>query len=47
MAQLIDAINAAEVRVRALEGIGTARIYVEPDVGPPETVEEAAAPPPS
>jgi cation diffusion facilitator family transporter len=47
MAQLIDAINAAEVRVRAIEGIGTARIYVEPDVGPPETVEEAAAPPPS
>ena len=46
VAQLVDAINAAEVRVRAIEGIGTARIYVEPDVGPPETVEEAAAPPP-
>jgi len=45
--QIVDAINAAEVRVRAIPGIGTARIYVEPDVGPPETVEEAAAPPPS
>ena len=43
--QLVDAINAAEVRVRAIPGIGTARIYVEPDVGAPETVAEAAAPP--
>jgi cation diffusion facilitator family transporter len=42
--QIVDAINAAEVRVRAIPGIGTARIYVEPDVGPPETVPEAAAP---
>ncbi|WP_037502450.1 cation diffusion facilitator family transporter [Solirubrobacter soli] len=44
--QIVDAINAAEVRVRAIEGIGTARIYVEPDVGTPETVAEAAAPKP-
>jgi cation diffusion facilitator family transporter len=45
--QIVDAINAAEVRVRAIPGIGTARIYVEPDIGAPETVEAAAAPPPS
>jgi cation diffusion facilitator family transporter len=44
--QIVDAINAAEVRVRAIAGIGTARIYVEPDIGAPETVAEAAAPPP-
>jgi cation diffusion facilitator family transporter len=41
--QIVDAINAAEERVRAIPGIGAARIYVEPDVGGPETVEEAAA----
>jgi cation diffusion facilitator family transporter len=45
--QIVDAINAAEVRVRALDGIGTARIYVEPDVGSAETVAEAAAPKPA
>ena len=42
-AELVDAVNAAEKRVRAaapeLEG---ARIYVEPDLGPRETVVEAA-----
>lgn len=38
--QLVDAINAAEVRVRAVTG--HARIYVEPDMGPPETIMEAA-----
>jgi divalent metal cation (Fe/Co/Zn/Cd) transporter len=43
--QLVDAVNAAEERVRAIPGIGTARIYVEPDVGAPESVTEAAAPP--
>jgi divalent metal cation (Fe/Co/Zn/Cd) transporter len=42
--QLVDAINAAEVRVRAIPGIGAARIYVEPAIGPPETVAEAAPP---
>jgi cation diffusion facilitator family transporter len=42
--QIVDAINAAEERVRAIPGVGTARIYVEPDVGPPETVAEAGAP---
>ena len=46
VAQLVDAINAAEARVRAIAGIGTARIYIEPDVGPPETVAQAAAPRP-
>ena len=44
--QFVDAINAAEARVRALDGIGTARIYVEPDVGAAETVAEASAPKP-
>jgi cation diffusion facilitator family transporter len=42
--QIVDAINAAEVRVRAIPGIGAARIYVEPDTGAPETVAEAAPP---
>jgi cation diffusion facilitator family transporter len=45
--QVVDAINAAEERVRAIPGIGTARIYVEPDIGPAETVAEAAPPPPA
>jgi divalent metal cation (Fe/Co/Zn/Cd) transporter len=45
--QLVDAIDAAEDRVRAVGGIGTVRIYVEPGVGPSETVTEAAAPPPA
>ena len=45
--QIVDAINAAEERVRAIPGIGTARIYVEPDIGEAETVAEAAAPPPA
>jgi cation diffusion facilitator family transporter len=45
--QLVDAIDAAEERVRAVGGIGTVRIYVEPGVGPSETVTEAAAPPPA
>jgi cation diffusion facilitator family transporter len=31
--QLVDAINACEERVRATAGVGTARIYVEPDIG--------------
>jgi len=44
--QVVDAINAAEARVRAIPGIGTARIYVEPDIGEAETVAEAAPPPP-
>jgi cation diffusion facilitator family transporter len=40
--QLVDAINACERRVRATAGVGTARIYVEPDIGARETVAEAA-----
>jgi cation diffusion facilitator family transporter len=42
--QIVDALNAAEVRVRAIPGIGAARIYVEPDVGPAESVVDAAPP---
>ena len=38
--ELVDAINACEREVR--EVAGRARIYVEPDIGPPETVVEAA-----
>ena len=41
-AQLVDAINAGEQRVRAIAGIGSARIYVEPDIGPPESITDAA-----
>jgi cation diffusion facilitator family transporter len=41
-AQLVDAINACEERVRAIAGVGRARIYVEPDIGVRETIEEAA-----
>jgi cation diffusion facilitator family transporter len=44
--QLVEAINAAEQRVRDLPGVGSARLYVEPDIGPPETLAEAAAPAP-
>ena len=33
--------------MRAIPGIGTARIYVEPDIGEAETVAEAAAPTPA
>jgi cation diffusion facilitator family transporter len=40
--QLVDAINASERRVRAVDGAGRARIYVEPDIGEPETAAEAA-----
>jgi cation diffusion facilitator family transporter len=41
-AQLVDAINACEQRVRAIAGVGQARIYVEPDIGVRESIEEAA-----
>ena len=37
--QLVDAINACEERVRATAGVGTARIYVEPDIGDRESIE--------
>jgi cation diffusion facilitator family transporter len=40
--ELVAAINAGERRVRALDGLSGARIYVEPDIGPPESVAEAA-----
>ena len=40
-AQLVEAIDACEGRVRALDGVGPARIYVEPDIGVPESVTEA------
>ena len=41
-AELVDAINAAEARVRATPGLGNARIYVEPDFGQRESIVEAA-----
>jgi cation diffusion facilitator family transporter len=41
-AQLVDAINACEQRVRAIAGVGAARIYVEPDIGARESIAEAA-----
>jgi cation diffusion facilitator family transporter len=37
--QLVDAINACEERVRATAGVGTARIYVEPNIGDRESIE--------
>jgi cation diffusion facilitator family transporter len=37
--QLVDAINACEERVRATAGVGTVRIYVEPDIGDRESIE--------
>jgi len=40
MSQLVDAINESERRVRVVAP--NARIYVEPDVGPPESVVDAA-----
>jgi divalent metal cation (Fe/Co/Zn/Cd) transporter len=40
-AQLVDAINECEQRVRAAAGVGAARIYVEPDVGAAESLAEA------
>jgi cation diffusion facilitator family transporter len=42
--QLVAAINACEQRVRAIPGVGAARIYVEPDIGVRETIAEAAPP---
>jgi cation diffusion facilitator family transporter len=39
--QLVDAINAAEARVRGVSG--KARIYVEPDIGPRESIVEAGS----
>jgi cation diffusion facilitator family transporter len=39
--QLVDAIDAAEQRVRAVSP--NARIYVEPDVGPRESIVEAGS----
>src|SRR5215210_1139726 len=41
-AELVDAINAAERRVRAIRGAGGAWVYVEPDCGQRESVVEAA-----
>ena len=40
--QLVEAINAAEQRMRAIPGAGIARIYIEPDVGERESVAEAS-----
>jgi cation diffusion facilitator family transporter len=40
-AQLVEAIDACEGRVRQIEGVGAARIYVEPDVGARESLAEA------
>ena len=40
MSQLVDAINESERRVRVVAP--NARIYVEPDVGPPESIVDAA-----
>jgi cation diffusion facilitator family transporter len=40
--QLVEAIDACERRVRAVPGVGSARIYVEPDIGARESVAEAA-----
>jgi cation diffusion facilitator family transporter len=40
-AQLVDAINECERRVRAVSG--KARIYVEPDIGPRESIVEAGS----
>jgi cation diffusion facilitator family transporter len=40
--QLVDAINACEERVRAIAGVGSVRIYVEPDIGDRETIARAA-----
>ena len=40
--ELVEAIDACEQRVRAVPGVGSARIYVEPDIGPRESVVEAA-----
>ncbi|MEA2179478.1 MAG: hypothetical protein QOG77_2775 [Solirubrobacteraceae bacterium] len=39
---LVEAIDACEQRVRAVEGVGGARIYVEPDIGGRESIAEAA-----
>jgi divalent metal cation (Fe/Co/Zn/Cd) transporter len=38
--ELVDTINEAERRVRG--AAGRARIYVEPDIGAPESIIEAA-----
>jgi divalent metal cation (Fe/Co/Zn/Cd) transporter len=40
--QLVEAIDACEQRVRAIAGVGGARIYVEPDVGVREGIGGAA-----
>jgi len=40
--QLVKAIDACERRVRATEGAGHARIYVEPDIGLRESLSQAA-----
>jgi cation diffusion facilitator family transporter len=39
--QLVDAINACEGRVRTVSG--KARIYIEPDIGPRESIVEAGS----
>jgi cation diffusion facilitator family transporter len=40
--QVVQAINAAEERVRTAAGVPAARIYVEPDIGARESVAQAA-----
>lgn len=40
--QIVEAIDAGERRVRTTDGVGGARIYVEPDIGARESVAEAA-----
>jgi cation diffusion facilitator family transporter len=42
--QLVEAIDACEQRVRASDGVGAARIYVEPDIGLRESLAQAAPP---
>jgi cation diffusion facilitator family transporter len=44
MAQLVEAIDVCEQRVRDTAGVVGARIYVEPDTGARESIADAAAP---
>ena len=40
-AELVEAINACERRVRTIAELGRSRIYIEPDVGPRESISQA------
>jgi cation diffusion facilitator family transporter len=44
MAQLVEAIDVCEQRVRDTAGVVGARIYVEPDIGARESIADASAP---